>query len=299
MNRLLAIFLPEADVLRLQHDYEALMARYIYVLTLRQTESIEIPINIFNDISVKAKDEQNTILDKYRDKIDNQLEIFSEKIETEMSINDIVPLGIFDETEASFSYAFISKYLVTETEDEVIEHEVVGGMNTLLLHNKTAYVFVYATFNSQEDIEWVKSTSKEMIQKLILANPSDDQIQSNNFLESSDWDEVINKAVGGAVVGLVIGVLVYISRVFRSNKKEEEKLPFLERLDELHPARHINLDDSEGLVLMQNENDSLASIVQAWSDATDQAVYQALTKDLDEYPPDVQEIIIKEAQQRV
>jgi hypothetical protein len=79
--------------------------------------------------------------------------------------------------------------------------------------NRLIYVYVYSIYRDPSDLDWVRSTSSDWIDKITAANfeqQSRIPASGSTGLSSFDWSRVIEKGAAGAIVGGILGLLVAV-----------------------------------------------------------------------------------------
>jgi hypothetical protein len=171
-NRLLAVYFSEDDVGRIMKNEDAKMSRYMLVQTMESAVKKKISQSQFIDFAEGMKSDQYKLWDQYKNKIQPWLENTSENISNEydfidyeMKIGEPVPLGVYHDTPEAFSFALLTKYSGSE-EGNAFKSVVIGGSTIMLIKKKMLFVYVYANFNDQDDIDWVRSVSKSWIKSI-------------------------------------------------------------------------------------------------------------------------------------
>ena len=175
-NRLLAVYFSEEDVGRIMKDEDAKMGRYMLVQTMESAANKKISKSQFIDFAGGMKDDQYKLWDQYKSKIVPWLENTSDNISNEydfidyeMKIGEPVPLGIYYDTPEAFSFALLTKYSGSKG-GNAFKSVVIGGSTVMLINKKMLFVYVYANFNSQDDIDWVRGISKSWIKSIQSVN---------------------------------------------------------------------------------------------------------------------------------
>ncbi len=171
MNRLLGVFVSETDLVKLMKDEAPDMKRYMMVQTNRQLEERMVSSEDFQQLSAQVREQQFTLMEKHRGDIDKLVdqaaENFSRELDStfEIKVGEQVPLGIITDQPGSIGIGFLGKYQI-EAEGQLIETVVASGITYALFNNKLLYMYVYSSYESPEDIEWVKTRTREWIEGL-------------------------------------------------------------------------------------------------------------------------------------
>lgn len=229
-NRLLAVFVSEEDLGRIMKGETPEFGRYMFLQVFWKLENTNISNRQFQQLATQLKEQQNTLLNKVKDKVGVLVEGAAEKISKEyelslkMKIGEQVPLGIFFEQSNAVGFAILAKYKV-EAEGEKLDYVVAGGTSYLLARGKLLYAYVYSTYETQDDVNWVRSKSKEWVDSLLTSNNTSISGSAYKSLSTSgiDWDRVVSKGTGGAIAGglivLLIGLFQGAKRLFKKTQR--------------------------------------------------------------------------------
>ena len=175
-NRLLAVYYSEGDVGRIMKNENAELSKYMLVQTMDSAVKRKTSKSQFRDLADGIKDDQYKLWNQYKHKVEPWMEKTSSNIADaynfinfEMKIGEPVPLGVFYDTPEAFSFAMLTKFS-TSAEGENFESVIIGGSNIMLINNKMLFVYVYANFHSQDDIDWVRSISKSWLESIQSSN---------------------------------------------------------------------------------------------------------------------------------
>ncbi len=174
-NRLLAIFVSEEDLEKVTKGELPELNRYMLLQTYRKLETKNISTKQFQIVIKQIKEQQDTVFNKEKDKIDKLVDNAAEQISNEydtsmeIKIGEIVPLGVFYEHPNAIGIAILSKVQVAD-EEEKLNYAITGAFSTILANGKILYAYTYSTYKNKEDINWVKSKSKEWANSIISPN---------------------------------------------------------------------------------------------------------------------------------
>lgn len=158
-NRLIAVFISEADLGKIMKGEDANLDRYMLIQVHRASEGTNLPASQFQQLAQKLKQEQGTTVD--REKAQSQLNQLSGGISKKFGISlDIkvgqtVPLGVFADSPNFVAFATLAKYQ-TSTEKDKLDYLVASSTSFIRASNRLLFAFVYATYGSQKDLDWLR-----------------------------------------------------------------------------------------------------------------------------------------------
>lgn len=134
-----------------------------------------------------------------------------------VDLGGMVPLPIHLDTTNSMAY---SMYLTVgvSTNGEKTSNDVIAA-TMLALHVKDKVLFLYI-YGSESDLDWTREFASIWAAEIVTANPMSVEVKQAVERPRSrgiNWDEVLEKAAVGALIGGVIGILGFL---LRRRKKE-------------------------------------------------------------------------------
>lgn len=168
---LLGAFYTEADIGRVLKNEDPYLETYILVKVLKSREQGSMSKNEFNQFKAFAKNNIGKITDIVAKNISSLFKSASKDI-TELTgmiqgieANQIVQLGVFNETDNSLSSAMLTRYNYS---NEISDGSYVAAItNTLLLmQNKMLSIDMYRILEQPKDLIEIRSTTSAWIQKL-------------------------------------------------------------------------------------------------------------------------------------
>lgn len=207
MNRLLSVYLSHEDVERLQAEEPATWRRYMLVQVERQMQNIALNRSGFEQIKQILESQQQLLLDQVGTDVEqslNNLKAGNEQA-IDLPVGTSVPLGTFADSNSHVSMSTLIHY-AGETAD--LNYYVVAGTNVVYVADKLLFVYVYSTYETQADLDWVESTSKDWIATISELNPA-----TGSLLNRIDWRRVLRHALIGAIVaGFAAALVVFVRR---------------------------------------------------------------------------------------
>lgn len=231
-NRLLAVFLPEDELGIIMKGEQPELQRYMSLQVFRKLENEIISAAQFQKIIAPLKEQKSTILSKYKNHVAESLKSVGDNISREynksldIKLGEQVHLGIFLEQQNALGFVTLTKYQ-TKEENKELEYIVVVGTTMLLTKDKTLFAYVFSPYESQDDINWVKSKSQEWANSILTSNKTSSRPSVSTFISTSlsrlELDGVLGKSMGGlflgGVIALLIGLFQGIKLIFRKRKK--------------------------------------------------------------------------------
>lgn len=174
-NRLLAVFLSEEDLGRVMTGELPVFESYMLLQVLRNIESLSFTGQDYRQLADVIRQQQDTLLDQVIDRADRQVaegaKQLSEAYQTslEMSVGEARPLGVFLDQPRAIGFATLVKYDAA-AEGQEFDHVVAGSTSFVLAKDKLLYAYIYRTFESQEDLDWVRAKTLEWVGALTAGN---------------------------------------------------------------------------------------------------------------------------------
>ncbi len=220
-------FIPDADVAAVLKDEIPDMPRRFAVQAAKSSIEVSLTSSDFATFK-KIVRSQNTELIK---KVEAQLpelmgkvnEGIKEKFDVEiaLSVFQVVPLPVHEETERTLAYSSLVKY---DMKDEMGNPTAFVGVSTAtFVHVKGKVLFLYS-YAEESGLEWSQQASHKWASDVVTSNPSAFQAMLKETIPSSvlgfDWGKIAENVVIGAIMGLVI---VLLGCFFKSSNRMNDK----------------------------------------------------------------------------
>ena len=168
-NRLLAMFVSEADLRAAESSRPPALRRYFLVQTLRSAEAQTITADSFAPVKRVLRTQFDAVLASARPQINAEAASASSKTgeqigrpDLSVKIGEIVPLGIFDERPSSISVALMTKVAIkTGSIDQ--EVPLAMALTTLVLNSRVVYFYAYSYYESDADLDWIRSATGDWL----------------------------------------------------------------------------------------------------------------------------------------
>jgi hypothetical protein len=151
------------------------LSRYMILVTNKKADKHKITQSFFDETRDLMREQQFTLINEYRDMIDDALEEGTSKVFNKYDVDFIteigetVPLGVFIDNEKVISLNMISN---TNISNNGINHSFLQLMSfsMVFVKNKIVNVYIYSDFDSEKDIIWIEAKTNELVNLLINNN---------------------------------------------------------------------------------------------------------------------------------
>lgn len=214
-NRLLAAFLPAAQVQQLRNGEAPEWHRYMLVQVQQRMEAMTFTAPEFDELKRHLAEQQAALAarteiqpeDLLRDDGAGDAEGDAEQ---GVRVDAIVPAGTFADTERLMSIVTLTRYRVSNASDRYTT-VVAAGTNLLRLGDKLLFFYVYSTYGGKDDLNWVQQTSTTWVDAVLAANPG---TATSDVGPSGDSRDLM---IAAAIVIVVI-VVVFVALAARRAK---------------------------------------------------------------------------------
>jgi len=204
-------FIPEADVPAVLIDEIPDLPRRFTVQTAKSLTGASVSTADFAELKNIIKSQNDELMKKVEKQLPGLMKQLNEGItktydvDLAFSVSKMVPMPVHQETDRTLAYSALVRY---DMKDEVGNPApFVAVVTATFTHVKGKVLFLYS-YAEGSGLEWSKEASRQWTNAVVAANPSDLQASVNeslpSFVTGIDWGEVGAKAVGGAIVGLII-----------------------------------------------------------------------------------------------
>ncbi len=188
--------------------------RVFAVQTSKALVNVSVSRSDFLELKVTTKTQYHDIIKKVERAVPDLLEQTNRELSKEynrnlaLSISQIVPLPIHEETDRTLAYSTLNKSQANdESGNPVLYTQAVTTTN---IHVKSKVLFLYSSAE-ETGLEWSRQISKQWADAVVAANPPDLQSSLKESLPSAvagiDWGEVGAKAVAGGLIALIISLI--------------------------------------------------------------------------------------------
>lgn len=151
------------------------IARYYIFATPNKLDKRKISQKDFDGLRDLMREQQYTLMNQHRDKIDAAIKEGSMKISNknnikyELTVDEISPLGVFIDNKNAISFNTISNTDIT-VDGVNLSFPQACTMSLVFLKNKLVYLYGYSDYDSDRDITWIESKTNEAVSLLIRNN---------------------------------------------------------------------------------------------------------------------------------
>lgn len=174
-NRLLAYFVSAHDLQALAGGNGASFDRYFLVQTSRKAESHALSRANFAELRGVVRNQQAEMLRKLEPRIAQ----LSRRIEqarsresgarVELSVGEIVPLGVYQDTESAISFGMMSRVRYREGA-EADERTIINVSTIVSPKGKLLFLYTYAKSDGPADLDWAKRAAASWARTVIALN---------------------------------------------------------------------------------------------------------------------------------
>lgn len=204
-NKLLAVYLSDADVAAMNADPQSGIKRYILVQTNVKGLTVATPADfkaIKEDFAsqIGSGDWQNDkgvndALDKTSGYLRNQL-----GQQAELKIGETRFLGKIVDTPDALSVMMLTNYGVATAKGQQ-SYPVVAGLSTLQLKSKVFIVFVYSNYAGDADIDFVSQNTRKFVELAVgLNNPASGDAEASDDTDSDKTAAPNGDVMSGAML---------------------------------------------------------------------------------------------------
>lgn len=215
-NKRFVSFIDEKQIGEALRDEISHLTRTFNIQTSREILNQTITKDNFSQSKEVLKKQQSDIMKQVEQQMPGITDHINKNFEKEFDSDlgykmaNIVPMPVHEESDRSVSYSVFAKQ---QFSGEKGETKIYVSVSTItMVHVKGKLLFLYCT-GDHSDLQWSRQTANEWTEAIIAANPSDfgTAIQETvPVLGRINWAKVLEKAMIGAIVGAVIGLLGYL-----------------------------------------------------------------------------------------
>lgn len=217
-NRLLGVYLSNADYEKLANGEAPGFDRYVFVQVNRELEDVNISSSDFREISAQLRAQQDTILHDVAERAGRQLDRATRKISQDydvsldMRFGEQRSLGVFLDRPNAIAFTSLVKYQ-GNLEGEVIGYVMAGSTMLIKVKRRLLYIYVYSQHQARADVDWVESRTTELADALLASDDSsaDDGPFGGTLLSGLDFGGAVNGGIIGAIVAAFVTLMFVLS----------------------------------------------------------------------------------------
>jgi hypothetical protein len=176
-NRLLALFIAEADERDAREGRNPGMLRYYMAQTLRQTEEQSLSGAEFGQVKTLLRQQYQQLLSSVAGAAQGHLDNAMREIGRDagqdlpsLKLGELRGLEVFDERDASISLLAMTKLGVQQAGGQVLEVPLAMSITTARVKDKLVYFYAYSQYRDKADLDWLRATTREWLPQLAAAN---------------------------------------------------------------------------------------------------------------------------------
>lgn len=224
MNDQLAFYIVDSDVPIAMSGEMPSFNRYYLLKVNKKLKNRVVGSKDFAVLKTSVKSQNTELIKSVEKQMPGLMEKISNGISEEfdidfaMKLSQVVPLNPHSESDCSFAY---SMYVNYGTTIEGSTEDIIVSATSTIVNVAGKIIFLYC-YGPQEELEWTRSASKAW-EAMILASNAQPPLRSSG-MGAFDWNKVLEKSAGGAVVGAVVGCLgVLVLAIILKNKKRANR----------------------------------------------------------------------------
>jgi hypothetical protein len=191
------------------------LKRYFMIQTMKNVNEQKISKESFLYTKNSLKSQQQELTERNKEMISSLLKdnssVLSDELGSDVNfqLGNFVPLGAFDESTNHLSSAILTKYRMSLGDQEITS--LVAGTTTFArVKDRLLFLYVFSKYSNQNDLNWVRSSTKNWYASIIGANNSQ-EIDSNKEAVK----RIEEKTFGGLITGLFLSITLILFHWFR------------------------------------------------------------------------------------
>lgn len=221
-NDLLGLYVSESDLGILLKGELPAYKRYIMVQVSKALKDEKIDRTQFIEFEKAFEENLDKSLSSSDKEIVSQFKNLSDKLSAKENIafkielGKMISLGTFAKKEEYTVSSFLSKTLM-EIDGKQNEYIQCGGMSLIHINNKVIFVYIYSNYENKNDLDWVRSLSKDICDRITQLNPQPEKTTIKT--QESFFFYYIRKEWSKLLIPIlfIIGTII-----FKSIKRKDE-----------------------------------------------------------------------------
>ena len=205
INKLLTLYLPSAEVAKLNSGKSASWDRYLMIQIEQQVTTTTMESDEFQRIKNLMEVQQQTLLNQIKIDITQVLDHLDQDNyhPIDIPIGTSIPLGMFSESNSHLSMLSLNRYPAPDRGT----YYVIASTNLIHMNANLFFAYVYSTYNSNSDMEWVKNTSIQWVDTLKSANHAETLLST-----IGNWSVLARSTLIIVMVAAMIGIIVTLKK---------------------------------------------------------------------------------------
>jgi hypothetical protein len=174
-NKLLAVYVTNADAERLRKGQQMDLSSYIMVQTHRRSLEHDMSQAEFDQLRDIIRNQQQQLLEQGRKRANELLKERRSQISsqtganTQLSVQDMALKGVFIDNPRTISLAAVNTYNV-QVEGQPSSFEVAGTSSVIYVKNKSLFVYVFEKYEGSRNLENIRDISITWGRQILGAN---------------------------------------------------------------------------------------------------------------------------------
>ncbi|WP_163832320.1 hypothetical protein [Spartinivicinus ruber] len=219
MNEEFVSFIPDDVVEIVLKDEIPNLPRRFAVQTAKNLINITVTSSDFATLKKTIKTQNTELIKKVEARLPELVgkinDGIKEKYDVDLafSVYQMIPMPVHKETDRTLSYSALVKYNMKDKMGNPAPF--ISVVTSTFVHVKGKVLFLYS-YAEESGLDWSKQASNIWANNVVISNPSDIQTSVKETVPPSvsriDWGQVAEKALIGAIIGLILGLLGWIKK---------------------------------------------------------------------------------------
>jgi len=213
-NRLLAVFLSDADVAKALQGEIIGFDKYVLIQTFREGESQRLSKASFGEIKPILKQNLGLNKDALADTNKRLVESFTEiserrQIDLLAEVEKPILFSIDTNTETAIGGTSISRQVGTINGSES-SHVLIWNQTNILIKGKILFIYMYANYEGKNSIDSLRWNAVDWIRNIEIENPTPKSLQEKfgATLQSNMWMDLLFASILCLLVSLLPAYLI-------------------------------------------------------------------------------------------
>lgn len=217
-------FIPESKVPAAMKGESPYPMRRFTVQTAKDLVIVSVSNADFLKFKTIAKSQNDALMDKIESELPGLFGKISSGIsdhygvDLALSVSKIVPLPVHHETDRTLAFSTFIKLNTNDASGNPASYVRVFTLTYVHVKGKILFLYSYA---EEAGLQWSREISNEWANAVVAANTPNIQSSVKKSLPSAvtgiDWGKVGTKAISGAFIGLIIGLIAWARKRNKEN----------------------------------------------------------------------------------
>ena len=174
------------------------LSRFMNIQTMVKVEGEKISLSEFETVRGELEKQfaaSGTGPEGFQSEVNKR--IADAKLPIALKLGETRMLGVYEKSDRSIDMGMMMNTQVGTQAPETM----VAAASCVDVRGKVLFLYVYADYHNQADVDWTRTTVKSWRESILATNPGG--TPAGGF----DWNSIMGKAVIGACIGGGIGLL--------------------------------------------------------------------------------------------